>query len=60
MVDPLVLETSAEISVRVRVSLSVQKWVCNSVGSECFPYNEKVGGSNPSRPTKDSFSKLNG
>jgi len=52
MVDPLVLETSAEISVRVRVSLSVQKWVCNSVGSECFPYKEKVGGSNPSRPTK--------
>ena len=31
-------------------------WAINSVGSECLPYKEEVGGSSPSLPTKETHS----
>ena len=32
----------------------------NSVGSECLPYKEEVGGSSPSLPTKKKPTQMSG
>ena len=32
-----------------------RKWALSSAGSELLPYKQRVGGSNPSAPTKHSF-----
>jgi hypothetical protein len=51
MVDTARLERVPEMGASSSLAMGT-KWVCNSVGSECFPYKEEVGGSNPSIPTK--------
>ena len=35
-------------------------WAINSVGSECLPYKEEVGGSSPSLPTRNKPTYLVG
>ena len=35
-------------------------WAINSVGSECLPYKEEVGGSSPSLPTINKPTQLSG
>ena len=35
-------------------------WAINSVGSECLPYKEEVGGSSPSLPTTNKPTQLSG
>ena len=39
---------------------AIQFWAINSVGSECLPYKEEVGGSSPSLPTKKKPTHLSG
>ena len=52
------------------IIFATQYWAINSVGSECLPYKEEVGGSSPSiranikqmkfiQYIKDSFEELN-
>ncbi len=39
------------VDVVKSIIFATHYWAINSVGSECLPYKEEVGGSSPSLPT---------
>ena len=48
------------VDVVKSIIFATQYWAINSVGSECLPYKEEVGGSSPSLPTKNKPTHLSG
>lgn len=45
--------------IRIFASLLRETWALSSAGSERLPYKQRVGGSNPSAPTKKRISTIN-